>query len=332
MVATIESFIKVRLCVVKNGKVLLVRNHGDKHFQIPGGKIEPNEHDIDALTHEVEEELTVTLVLKVQCIWQLLMPKLLAIRMCCRAPIVQRNVRGRSKGRQRNRRTGLAIPSDTVCAMFRCCASAYTASSNALPLRTRIHLMTTIRNIAVYCGSNTGRGSAYLQAATALGTTLAERKIRLIYGGTHKGLMGALADAVLAGGGHVTGVITERLEERGHTHQNLDSVEIFPTMQARKKRMIALADGFIAMPGGIGTLEEFMEVWTLNQLGEIIKPAGLFDVEGYYRPLMGMVDHMIAEKFLPASHRKAIVVQSTSNALIDDLVNFVPVKTQKWMS
>jgi len=103
-------------------------------------------------------------------------------------------------------------------------------------------------------------------------------------------------------------------------------------MQARKKRMIALADAFIALPGGIGTLEEFMEVWTLNQLGEITKPAGLYDVKGYYQPLMGMVDHMIAEKFLPASHRRAIVVQSAPDALIDGLVNFVPVTTQKWMN
>ena len=192
--------------------------------------------------------------------------------------------------------------------------------------------MTTIKNIAVYCGSNTGRGDAYLRAAAELGATLAAREIRLIYGGTHKGLMGTLADAALAGGGHVTGVITERLKEKGHTHQHLNSVEIFPTMQARKRRMIALADAFIAMPGGIGTLEEFMEVWTLNQLGEITKPAGLYDVEGFYQPLKGMVDHMIVERFLPASHRRAIVVQSTSNALIDGLVNFVPIKTQKWMS
>lgn len=192
--------------------------------------------------------------------------------------------------------------------------------------------MPIIRTIAVYCGSNTGQGDAYLRAASELGSALAERDIRLVYGGTQKGLMGALADAVLAGGGNVTGVITERLNVKGHTHQHLNAVEILPTMQARKKRMIELADAFIAMPGGIGTLEEFMEVWTLNQLGEIAKPAGLYNTRGYYKPLMDMVDHMITEKFLPASHRKAIVVQSAPEALIDGLVNFVPVTTQKWMS
>ena len=192
--------------------------------------------------------------------------------------------------------------------------------------------MPIIRTIAVYCGSNTGQGDAYLRAASELGSALAERDIRLVYGGTQKGLMGALANAALASGGNVTGVITERLNVKGHTHQHLNAVEILPTMQARKKRMIELADAFIAMPGGIGTLEEFMEVWTLNQLGEIAKPAGLYNTRGYYKPLMDMVDHMITEKFLPASHRKAIVVQSAPEALIDGLVNFVPVTTQKWMS
>ena len=192
--------------------------------------------------------------------------------------------------------------------------------------------MPIIRSIAVYCGSNTGQGDAYLRAASELGSALAERDIRLVYGGTQKGLMGALANAALASGGNVTGVITERLNVKGHTHQHLNAVEILPTMQARKKRMIELADAFIAMPGGIGTLEEFMEVWTLNQLGEIAKPAGLYNTRGYYQPLMGMVDHMITEKFLPASHLKAIVVQSTPEALIDGLVNLAPVTTQKWIN
>ena len=192
--------------------------------------------------------------------------------------------------------------------------------------------MHDIRTVAVYCGSNTGRGEAYLNAVSELGSVLAARGLAIVYGGTHKGLMGALADAALAGGGHVTGVITERLKAKGHTHQGLNAIETLPTMQARKKRMIAMADAFIAMPGGIGTLEEFMEVWTLNQLGEIAKPAGLYDANGYYQPLMGMVDHMIAEKFLPPAHRDAIVVQSSPEGLVDGLINFVPVTVQKWMS
>lgn len=192
--------------------------------------------------------------------------------------------------------------------------------------------MNEIGTVAVYCGSNTGRGDAYLRAAAKLGSVLASRGINIVYGGTHKGLMGALADAALAEGGQVVGVITERLKAKGHTHPNLTATEVLPTMQLRKKRMIELADAFIALPGGIGTLEEFMEVWTLNQLGQIAKPAGLYDVAGYYQPLMGMVDHMIAEQFLPAAHRYAIVVQEEASDLVEGLVNFVPVTVQKWMN
>ena len=192
--------------------------------------------------------------------------------------------------------------------------------------------MNEIGTVAVYCGSNTGRDDRYLRAAAELGRVLASRDMKIVYGGTHKGLMGALADAALAGGGHVTGVITERLKAKGHTHPGLNAVEILPTMQARKQRMIALADAFIALPGGIGTLEEFMEVWTLNQLGEIAKPAGLFDIGGYYQPLMSMVDHMIAERFLPASHRHAIVVEGDPEDLVTGLIDHAPVTEQKWMS
>ncbi|MFK7762229.1 MAG: TIGR00730 family Rossman fold protein [Roseobacter sp.] len=192
--------------------------------------------------------------------------------------------------------------------------------------------MNEIKTVAVYCGSNTGRGDIYMRAAANLGSELASRGMNIVYGGTHKGLMGALADAALAESGQVVGVITERLQAKGHTHPNLSAIEVLPTMQIRKKRMIEMADAFIAMPGGIGTLEEFMEVWTLNQLGEIAKPAGLYDVGGYYQPLIGMVDHMIDEQFLPAAHREAIVVREEALDLVEGLINFVPVTVQKWMS
>lgn len=189
-----------------------------------------------------------------------------------------------------------------------------------------------IKTIAVYCGSNTGRSERYMDAAAQLGRALATRGIEIVYGGTHKGLMGALADAALANGGQITGVITKKLQSKGHTHPDLSGLEVLPTMRARKSRMIALADAFIAMPGGIGTLEEFMEVWTLNQLDEINKPAGLFDIGGYYQPLMGMIDHMIAEEFLPAAHRSAIIVKAEPEALLDGLIQHQPVTVPKWMS
>ena len=191
--------------------------------------------------------------------------------------------------------------------------------------------MRKIEMIAVYCGSNTGRGDVYLDAAASLGRHLAQSGIGVVYGGTHKGLMGALADAALSEGGHVHGVITERLHAKGHLHDGLSMHEIWPTMKERKHRMMELADAFIALPGGIGTLEEFMEVWTLNQLGEFDKPAGLFSVNGYYDPFMGFIDHMIAQAFLPEAHRGSIVVASTAKSLVDGLSTFEKTHVPKWM-
>ena len=185
--------------------------------------------------------------------------------------------------------------------------------------------------IAVYCGSNIGKGEVYQQAAHALGTEIGSRGITLVYGGTHKGLMGILADAALAAGGEVHGVITRRLADKGHQHLSVTRSEIVEGMQNRKKRMIALADGFIALPGGIGTLEEFMEVWTLNQLGDLDKPAGLLDVKGYYQPFMGFIDHMIAESFLPAAHRASISIDPSPAGLIDRMELFRKVDVPKWM-
>jgi uncharacterized protein (TIGR00730 family) len=192
--------------------------------------------------------------------------------------------------------------------------------------------MRALRRIGVYCGSNFGAGDAFRAAAAGLGAELARRHIGLVYGGTHKGLMGVLADAVLAAGGEAHGVITRRLADKGQLHARLSSHEIAPDMRSRKARMIELADGLIALPGGIGTVEEFMEAWTLNQLGDIDKPVGLLNVEGFFRPFLAFVDTMIAQGFLPAAHRDAIVVREAPAALIDGLAAYQPVIVSKWMS
>lgn len=189
----------------------------------------------------------------------------------------------------------------------------------------------TLRAIAVFSGSNFGRGEAYRVAAAALGRAIAERGMAIVYGGTHMGLMGVMADAALAAGGIVHGVITERLQAKGHLHPRLTAHEVVATIRQRKARMAELADAFVALPGGIGTLEEFMEVWTLNQLGEIAKPAGLLDVQGFYQPFMGFIDHMIAEQFLPAAHRAGIVVDADPSRLLDGLANFQTVSAPKWL-
>ena len=188
-----------------------------------------------------------------------------------------------------------------------------------------------IRSVAVFCGSNMGRGEVYGSAARDLGIEIGRRGLTLVYGGSHRGLMGIVADAVLSAGGIAFGVMTERLVERGHLHSGLSRHEVVQTMRARKTRMGEEADAFVALPGGIGTLEELMEIWTLNQLGDIDKPAGLLDVNGYYQPFMRFLDHMIGEGFLPAAHREAIAVDGDPGRLLDRLAILRPVTVPKWM-
>ena len=188
-----------------------------------------------------------------------------------------------------------------------------------------------IQTVAIYCGSNNGRVESYKQFATKLGKVLAKRKIDLVYGGTNKGLMGVLANSAIEEGAHVTGVITERLKAKNQVHPNLSMIETYPTMQSRKARMIELADACIMMPGGIGTLEEFMEVWTLNQLGETSKPLGVLNIDNYFGNLIAFIEHMIAERFLPSAHRSGIMVNSDPEELINLLVKFSPVTVEKWL-
>ena len=187
-----------------------------------------------------------------------------------------------------------------------------------------------MRSIAVYCGSNFGRGDDYLKAAVALGQTLAAQSIRLVYGGTTKGLMGVVADAALRAGGEVHGVITEKLVERGQLHEGLTSHDVVPDMRSRKARMAQLAEGFVAMPGGIGTLEELFEIWVEGQLYPPARPIGLLDVGGFYGPFFGMIDHMIEERFLPAGHKAMVVAHADPADLVAAMRAYTPVTVEKW--
>lgn len=189
----------------------------------------------------------------------------------------------------------------------------------------------TIKSIAVFCGSNVGGSAAFAEGARALGTALGTTDIRLVYGGTHKGLMGAVADAALAANGEIHGVITRRLMEKGHAHEGLTVREVAETLRARKERMAELADAFIALPGGIGTLEEFMETWTMNQLGEIDKPVGLLNTLGFFEPFLGFIDHMVASRFLPPEHRHSVCVDADPVALIEKLRTFERTTVPKWL-
>jgi uncharacterized protein (TIGR00730 family) len=189
----------------------------------------------------------------------------------------------------------------------------------------------SITSIAVFCGSNFGDSDAYADGARKLGQALAGAGITLVYGGTTKGLMGVVADSLINAGGTAHGVITEKLRQRGHAHPGLHRSEIVASLRLRKQRMVELADAFIAMPGGIGTMEEMMEVWTMNQLSEIDKPVGLLNIADFYRPFLAFIDHMIASKFLPPEHRHSISVDPDPAVLIDRLRNFVPTDVPKWL-
>src|SRR5512137_193393 len=165
-----------------------------------------------------------------------------------------------------------------------------------------------VKNICVFCGSAPGRRPAYARAARALGAALAGRDLGLVYGGGSIGLMGIVADAALAGGAPVVGVIPRALARREIAHHGLTRLEVVPSMHARKARMAALSDAFVAMPGGIGTLEELFEVLTWGYLGIHAKPVGLLDVGAYFRPLIRLLDHAVDEGFLRPAHRKLVVV------------------------
>jgi uncharacterized protein (TIGR00730 family) len=173
--------------------------------------------------------------------------------------------------------------------------------------------------ICVYCGSRHGARPAYAQAATALGQAIAARGWGLVYGGGNVGLMGTVADAVLAGSGAVLGVIPQSLMDREVGHRGLTELVVVQTMHERKQRMAEAADAFIALPGGIGTLEELYEVWTWRHLGYHAKPVALLDVDGYYAHLLAFMRHAQDEGFLYAGQSEMLLVQSDPQALLDQL-------------
>lgn len=185
--------------------------------------------------------------------------------------------------------------------------------------------------LCVFCGSSSGRGESYEAAALVLGRTLAEAGITVVYGGASVGLMGALADSALEACGEVIGVIPKALQEREISHKSLTDLHVVGSMHERKALMSDLSDGFIAMPGGAGTLEEFFEVWTWAQLGEHSKPCGLLNVDGYYEPLLTFLDHIVAQGFLSERHRAMVLVERDPVPLLELLSNYSPPGTPKWL-
>jgi uncharacterized protein (TIGR00730 family) len=185
--------------------------------------------------------------------------------------------------------------------------------------------------ICVFCGTNPGERPEYGAAARALGKLLADEDIELVYGGASVGIMGELADAVHEGGGHVTGIIPQQLMKKEAAHTGIPDLIVVASMHQRKSQMADMADGFIALPGGIGTLEGFFEILTWGQLGIHNKPCGVLNVAGYFDLLTGFLDHAVREGFLTAEHRQMILVESDPGKLLERMGQYAPAEGERLM-
>lgn len=187
-----------------------------------------------------------------------------------------------------------------------------------------------MRNIAVYCGSSNGASDIYRESGEAFGRELARRGLGLVYGGASVGVMGAAADGALAAGGRAIGVLPEFLQRREIAHERLTELHVVGTMHERKAKLAELADGFIALPGGPGTMEEFFEIFTWSQLNLHRKPIGLLSVNGYYDPLVGLLRHMATEGFLQERYLSAVIVDDDPSRLLDRFRTYEPPEVKSY--
>jgi uncharacterized protein (TIGR00730 family) len=188
-----------------------------------------------------------------------------------------------------------------------------------------------MRRLCVFCGSSSGSRPAYAAAARALGEALARRGLGLVTGGGRVGLMGVIADASMGAGGEVIGVIPEALAAKEVAHAGLTELRVVGSMHERKAMMAELSDGFVALPGGFGTLEEFFEVLTWAQLGLHPKPCALLNVAGFYAPLLALLDHAVAEGFVKPIHRALVLVEEEPERLLDRIRDYRPPVVQRWI-
>jgi uncharacterized protein (TIGR00730 family) len=188
-----------------------------------------------------------------------------------------------------------------------------------------------MKRVCVFCGSSPGARSEYLAAAKTLGSLLAAEGIGLVYGGAQVGLMGAVADAALARGGEVIGVIPKHLVSKEVAHHGLPDLRVVNSMHERKSLMAELSDGFIALPGGFGTFEEFCEVLTWSQLGLHQKATGLINVSGYYDPLLALFDAGLREQFIRPQHRSLVLSATDPQSLLTLMRNYQPLDLPKWL-
>lgn len=185
--------------------------------------------------------------------------------------------------------------------------------------------------VCVYCGSSPGASASYVEAARAFGRLLADEGITLVYGGGSVGLMGAAADSALQAGGSVIGVIPEKLADLGVGYSGLTKLYTVPTMHVRKQKMAELSDACVALPGGIGTMEEIFEAFTWTQLGYHLKPCAFLDVERYYARLFEFLEHMADQRFLKREHLTSLIKEQDPRALLQKLRDYVPLKVEKWL-
>jgi len=188
-----------------------------------------------------------------------------------------------------------------------------------------------MKSISVFCGSSEGRGDAYLKAAGQLGTALAQQNIKLIYGGAKVGLMGAVANAVMDGGGAVTGVIPRFLKTKEVAHEGLTELIQVESMHERKTLMYELSEGVIALPGGFGTLEEFFEMLTWAQLGLHKKPIGILNINGFYDTLIALIQTMYNQQFIQGKHLQLVLVSDNIQDLLQQMNNYQAPEMKKWM-
>ena len=188
-----------------------------------------------------------------------------------------------------------------------------------------------MKSICVYCGSNAGNKPAYTERAMVLGERIAREGLALVYGGGNVGLMGIVADSVLEHGGEVVGVIPEQLVQWEVAHTGVTRLEVVANMHERKARMFDLADGFVALPGGFGTLDEMFEMLTWRQLGLGRKPCAFLDVEGFYAPLIGMIDRMVEERFLHRDQRHDLWHGEDIDTLFAWMRDYTPAQADKWL-
>jgi uncharacterized protein (TIGR00730 family) len=191
--------------------------------------------------------------------------------------------------------------------------------------------LANVKRICVFCGSNSGGDPAFSAAAREVGNRIASKQLGLVYGGGNIGLMGVVADAALASGGEVIGVIPQALVEKELAHRGITRLHVVRSMHERKALMADLSDGFIALPGGYGTLDEFCEIVTWAQLGLHSKPCGILNVAGYYNPFLEQIENAVRARFIRAEHRASLLVETIPERLLEQMERFEPAVTHKWI-